>query len=128
MDNTQVVEMLKEAGSALRAAHTQTETLSSQLKETQPKLARLQELEAQEKKRERATQIADTMIEHGQIAPEDKWDKIASLMEEPDLDTVARAVQLVADHGEVPLGELDKLAQDADPRSQFFNTFLELGE
>ncbi len=122
MKNSETSELLKKAESAVRTLHGEAEALRSKTAEDAIKIARLEELEAREEKRERATKIAERMIEDGHIVPEDKFDKVGELLD-ADLDRVEGCLDLMNDNPSLSLGEIGKHASDQYGQDDATSTF-----
>ena len=124
--STKTADLLRQADAAISTLRSEKTALQAELEASQPKLARLEELETMEVKRAQASRIVSMMVDTGQCAPEAREEKVAELIEreQPEIDTIEQAVKLLRDGDLGKVGELLGTETVADPTTQFYATFL----
>ena len=109
MTQADIVNMLKESSTLMFQKEAELQEAHKKIASLEQTVTSLRGYEVKEAKRSRCENIADKMVDAGQLDIADRTEKIASLMEVDDgeLSTINAAVDLVGGNGDLPLGDLD---------------------
>lgn len=107
-------ELLKKASVAIKGLNSEVTALKIQATDYATKVAELDAMKVEKARFERIVNLVEKQASYGQVPPDEKLSRVLELSKvaDLDLDSLEKAVAIVAEGGDGLLGKISKTASD----------------